>query len=503
MRMTYKSTRNSELHLPASQVISQGISEEGGLFVPECLPDVRTMLGQWSKLDYQHLAIELFGLFLTDFSQEEIEKCVKAAYSVEKFGTEPVKLADLSHGAGNPKLLELWHGPTCAFKDMALQILPHFLTASLAKAVPGKDAVILVATSGDTGKAALEGFRDVPGTKVIVFYPQDGVSPMQKRQMATQEGENVFVCAIEGNFDDAQTAVKKIFTDRSIGERLAQHNLMFSSANSINWGRLLPQIVYYFYAYFELCRRDQITLGQLVNVTVPTGNFGNILAAYYAREMGLPVKKFICASNANRVLTDFIRTGIYDRRREFFATTSPSMDILISSNLERLLYALSGEDSQILSGWMEQLAEKGYYDVGDAMRKRVQDIFFGGFCDDTGTARTIKDTWEKEKYLCDTHTAVALDVYRQYVEETGDCNTPAIIASTASPYKFVGDVLGALEPLKSTDEYENIGRLEELTGVAAPAQLKALKDKPIRFEVTIQNAATSGLVLHVLGIDET
>ena len=498
--MTYKSTRDSQLRFSASQVISQGISQEGGLFVPESFPDVSQKLAQWAKLDYNGLAKEIFGLFLSDFSSELISMCVENAYAADKFGVPPIKLTSLSSLAGNGHLLELWHGPTCAFKDMALQILPHFLTASLKKSAPGREAVILVATSGDTGKAALEGFRDVPGTRVLVFYPQDGVSPMQKRQMATQEGKNVSVCAIEGNFDDAQSAVKNIFTDNRMQRRLEENGMIFSSANSINWGRLLPQIVYYFYAYFELCRSGRIRLGETVNVAVPTGNFGNILASYYAREMGLPIQKFICASNANRVLTDFIRTGVYERRREFFATTSPSMDILISSNLERLLYALSGEKSQMLAGWMSQLSTEGCYDVGGEVHEKVRALFYGGSCDNTGTAQTVRNTWEKAGYLCDTHTAVALDVYRQYVENTGDSDTPTMIASTASPYKFVGDVLGALEPVMGADEYENISRLESLSGTQAPKALKQLCDKPIRFTETIANAQAADYVLRALGI---
>lgn len=498
--MTYKSTRDSQLQLSAAQVISQGISQEGGLFVPASLPDVTKNLSQWVNLDYHGLAKELFKLFLTDFSDEQISACVENAYGREKFGAPPVKLASLPKLPGNAHLLELWHGPTCAFKDMALQILPHFLTASLQKSAPGREAVILVATSGDTGKAALEGFRDVSGTRVIVFYPQDGVSPMQKRQMATQEGDNVFVCAIEGNFDDAQSAVKRIFTDREMQDRLEAHGMLFSSANSINWGRLLPQIVYYFYSYFELCRSGRIRLGESVNIAVPTGNFGNILAAYYGREMGLPVQRFICASNANRVLTDFIRTGVYDRRREFFATTSPSMDILISSNLERLLYALSGEDSQVLARWMAQLSAEGCYGVGHAVHERITALFYGGFCDDAGTARTVRGTWEQAGYLCDTHTAVALDVYRQYVEDTGDRNTPTVIASTASPYKFVGDVLGALDSVTGADEYGNISRLESLSGTQAPEPLKLLRDKPVRFTDVIPSAQAADYVLRVLGI---
>lgn len=500
MWMTYKSTRDSTLRLTAAQVISRGISQEGGLFVPESLPQVGSQLAKLAGLDYQALATELFRLFLTDFSEQEVADCVKQAYTAKKFNGEPVKLVNLSGVPGNCSLLELWHGPTCAFKDMALQILPHFLTTSLKKSVADKEAVILVATSGDTGKAALEGFRDVPGTRVIVFYPQNGVSPMQKRQMATQGGGNVAVCAIEGNFDDAQSAVKRIFMDSAMNRVLDDHGLMFSSANSINWGRLLPQIVYYFYAYFQLCAAGKAALGDTVNVAVPTGNFGNILAAYYAREMGLPVGRLLCASNLNRVLTDFIRTGVYDRRREFYATTSPSMDILISSNLERLLYALSGEDSHRLAGWMDQLAEEGCYDVGEDVRQKVQGLFFGGSCDNAGTARTIRETWEKAGYLCDTHTAVAVDVYRQYVEETGDGSTPTIIASTASPYKFAADVLSALEPLTGGDEYENIARLEALTGMQAPEQLRQLKDKPVRFQTVIENAQTAEYVLRTLGV---
>lgn len=500
--MQYKSTRNSKIRLDASQVIARGISQEGGLFVPECFPDVGGKLAQWSTLDYQCLAKEVFQLFLTDFSQETIEYCVKNAYSEDKFGRDPVKLVDLSDSRGQKHLLELWHGPTCAFKDMALQILPYFLTASLEKSAPGKQAVILVATSGDTGKAALEGFRDVPGTRVIVFYPQNGVSPMQKRQMTTQEGENVAVCAIEGNFDDAQTAVKQIFTDPQMQAALEAQGFLFSSANSINWGRLLPQIVYYFYAYFQLCKAGRLAIGQPMNVAVPTGNFGNILAAYYAREMGLPVSKFICASNANKVLADFIRTGVYDRRREFFATSSPSMDILISSNLERLLYALSGEDSGMLTGWMEQLAAAGFYDVGGTMKGKIQELFFGGSSDDQKTAQMIQKIWQEDHYLADPHTAVALEVYQQYVRETGDAATPTVIASTASPYKFVGDVLSVLEPLSGKEEYENIARLEALTGVLAPAQLKALRDKPVRFTTVVSNKQTRDYVLETLGIGE-
>lgn len=501
--MQYKSTRNSGLRLNSSEVIARGISEEGGLFVPEMLPDFRTALSSLSELSYHALAETIFSAFLTDFSREEIQDCVKKAYAPEKFaGEEPVVIKPLTAHGENKYLMELWHGPTCAFKDMALQILPHFLTKSLQKAMPGKEAVILVATSGDTGKAALEGFRDVPGTRMVVFYPKDGVSPMQRLQMVTQEGENLTVCAIEGNFDDAQTGVKQIFTDSAMKQKLTEQNMFFSSANSINWGRLLPQIVYYFYAYFDLYRKGALShLGQEINIVVPTGNFGNILAAYYASEMGLPVHRFICASNANKVLTDFISTGVYDRRREFFATNSPSMDILVSSNLERLLYALSGESDEALSGWMRQLAETGAYDVGSVVLEKLQARFFGGFCSDVETLQAIRRVKEQDSYLCDTHTAVALEVYRQYAEKTGDTATPTVVASTANPYKFVTSVLGSLEKVPEEDEFQSLARLEELSGTKAPVQITSLKNKALRFDsLCVSKPELPAFILNTLGI---
>ena len=494
--MNYRSTRDPSQQKTASQVIAQGISQEGGLFVPGQLPRLEDRLPELSGLSYQELAREIFRLFLTDFTEEEIASCVENAYRAEKFGGgEPVKLTPLPAEGEDKYLLELWHGPTCAFKDMALQILPHFLTVSLKKAQPGKEALILVATSGDTGKAALEGFQDVAGTRIAVFYPQDGVSPMQKRQMATQEGRNVMVCAIEGNFDDAQTAVKRIFTDGEMQELLARHGLLFSSANSINWGRLLPQIVYYFYAYFRLAEQGALSLGEPMDVVVPTGNFGNILAAYYGRKMGLPVRKLVCASNRNKVLTDFIRTGVYDRRREFHATASPSMDILISSNLERLLYDLSGEDSEKLRGWMESLSQKGCYQVEDAVGEKIRELFYGGFCDDEATFSTIRELWEKEGYLSDTHTAVAVNVYRQYLKEAGLPPVPTVIASTANPYKFSGSVLGALQvDLLTQDDFQNVEALEQLTGVQAPQQLRQLREKPVRFTQVVEKDQAGAFV---------
>ena len=497
--MKYQSTRDSALRFDSAQVIAQGISKEGGLFVPIELPDVRDRLPALLALDYRALAKEIFSTFLADFSNEEISACVDAAYSPEKFGgEEPVKLKQLQ-GKAAPSILELWHGPTCAFKDMALQILPQFLTRALQKSAPGKEAVILTATSGDTGKAALEGFKDVPGTRITVFYPRDGVSPMQKRQMVTQEGENVSVCAVEGNFDDAQTAVKQIFTDRKIGEILASHGMLFSSANSINWGRLLPQIVYYFYAYASLCRSGAVQPLEPVNIAVPTGNFGNILAAYYAREMGLPVKTFICASNQNNVLTDFIRTGVYDKRREFFATTSPSMDILVSSNLERLLFALSGRDDAKIASWMEELNANGIYAVDEKVKNSLQESFYGGFCSDGAAADVIARTLREQDYLIDPHTAVAVGVYEQYVRETGD-ETPTILASTASPYKFAKSVLSALGSPVPEDEFEAVTALEQLSQTDAPAQLRALKGKAERFSDVVSKSGVADFVLRTVGI---
>jgi threonine synthase len=385
---------------------------------------------------------------------------------------------------------------------MALQILPYLLTTSLKKNGEDKKVVILVATSGDTGKAALEGFKDVPGTEIMVFYPDHGVSSMQKRQMATQEGGNVGVCAIEGNFDDCQNGVKMIFTDNSVKEKLAANGKMFSSANSINWGRLAPQIIYYVSAYVELAKRGDIAFGDTVNVVVPTGNFGNILAAYYAKNMGVPIGKLICASNVNKVLTDFIETGVYDRNRDFFATCSPSMDILISSNLERLLYILTGGDDAQIRDWFGKLSKDGKYEVTSEIKAKLQSDFVGGFCDDADTKKTIHDFKEKYGYTCDTHTAVAVKVYLDYIAKTGD-TTKTIIASTASPYKFSASVLEAIEGAKSAaDEYEQVAHLAEVSGLPIPQSLAALKDKPVRFSEVIEKTDMESYVLKKLGITE-
>lgn len=496
--MNYKSTRNSSLQVTAAQAIAQGISAEGGLFVPETLPEItQDDLRMLADKSYVERAKFVLGKFLTDFTEEELANCVESAYTADKFGSDDI--AQLAHLYDGTYMLELWHGPTCAFKDMALQLLPHLLTVSAGKTAQGKEMVILVATSGDTGKAALEGFKDVPGTKILVFYPEDGVSNMQKRQMTTQEGKNVGVCAIKGNFDDAQNGVKAIFTSPEMAEKLAEKNRMFSSANSINWGRLVPQIVYYISAYCELVKAEEIQCGDPINVVVPTGNFGNILAAYYAKGMGLPVKTFICASNANKVLTDFINTGTYDKNRAFYTTVSPSMDILISSNLERLLYALAGEDDKQIADWFSQLKTQGTYTVSEDVKQKLQAEFVGGYCDDAQTKATIKAIFDKYSYLCDTHTAVAVKVYEDYKEKTGD-TTKALIASTASPYKFTGAVLEALcGEAPQMDDFAQVQKLHEMSGLPIPTALAELKNKSVRFAGCIEAGQMPETVLSLLG----
>lgn len=500
--MNYNSTRNKNTVVSASQAIAQGISEEGGLFVPQSLPkysqdDIKALC----ELDYRGRAKKILGDFLSDFSEDEINESVDNAYTAEKFGSDnPTPISYIESGDTKMSVLELWHGPTCAFKDMALQILPHLLTKSVKKAYNGKEAVILVATSGDTGKAALEGFKDVDGIKIMVFYPVDGVSPMQKRQMATQQGNNVSVVAIKGNFDDAQTGVKKIFTNNDIKNKLAENNMLFSSANSINWGRLLPQIVYYFSAYCDMINESKINIGDKINVVVPTGNFGNILASFYAMNMGLPVHKFICASNSNNVLTDFIKTGTYDKQRKFYTTMSPSMDILVSSNLERLLYHLTDGNDAKVAEWMNALSNDGKYTVDADVKAKLDDYFWGGFCDDEHTQKTIKELYENENYLCDTHTAVAVNVYQQYTEQTGD-NTPAVIASTASPYKFAQSVLTAVTDDKlPEDEFAMIEELSVKTKTTVPTPLASLKDAKVRFTFECEVDEMPETVLNSLSI---
>lgn len=479
--MFYTSTRDRSIKVNSSEAIAHGISSEGGLFVPEEIPQISLDdIKRIAELDYIGRAKAILSLYLTDFTAEEIDSCVNGAYGEGKFSSE--KVAPLYNLRKGENILELWKGPTCAFKDMALQLLPHLLTVASSKSAPDKQIVILVATSGDTGKAALEGFKDVKNTKILVFYPNDGVSPMQKLQMTTQEGGNVGVCAIEGNFDDAQSGVKKIFTDKDVAKKLDDNGMMFSSANSINWGRLVPQIVYYVSAYCDMVASGEVELGEKINIVVPTGNFGNILAAYYAKEMGVPINKLVCASNANNVLTDFLKTGTYDRNRSFYTTVSPSMDILISSNLERLLFLLSGMDDKLTADWMSQLSKNGCYKVSDDVFEKLSAVFEAGCCDDEGTKKCISDTYGKYGYLCDTHTAVAVSVYNDYIAESGDL-TPCVIASTANPFKFSKAVLDAVHPGMSEgmDEFDMVLGLHVETGEECPAQLANLKDKTPRF----------------------
>ncbi len=497
--MQYHSTRDSRVNVTAARAITQGISKDGGLFVPESFPPLTAdEIASLVDRSYVERATYVLSKYLSDFTTEEVEECTTAAYSLERF--RDAAIAPLKALEEDTQILELWHGPTCAFKDMALQILPHLMRVSAQKTSDGKEIVILVATSGDTGKAALEGFRDAAHTRILVFYPEDGVSPMQKLQMVTQEGDNVSVCAIRGNFDDAQTGVKTIFTDPAVAETLADHGMMFSSANSINWGRLVPQIVYYVSAYCDMIKNGTLKNGEKMNVVVPTGNFGNILAAYYAKLMGLPINKLICASNRNRVLTDFIQSGTYDRNRAFYTTSSPSMDILISSNLERLLYELSGRNDEEIRNWMSALSADGVYTVSEAVKETIDENFVGGCCDDEQTAQTIRDTFEKYGYLCDTHTAVAVHVYNEYRERTGD-TTPTVIASTANPYKFSSSVLAALgEDVSALDEFEKVEKLNTLSGEPVPAPLGNLRGREPRFSGVCDKDNMRGVVYDMLGI---
>lgn len=491
--MKYVSTRNADLKKEAAEVIVQGLSREGGLFTPEVFPVMpENMIQELIPMSYQDRAVRIMKLYLEDFTVEELKGFAEKAYALHtKFDTAavaPVKSIDDSTA-----MLELWHGPTCAFKDMALQMLPYLLTASLKKTGEERIAFILVATSGDTGKAALEGFCDVDHTKILVFYPQDGVSDIQKLQMVTQKGENVDVCAVYGNFDDAQTGVKKIFSDPDMREQLSAKGCILSSANSINWGRVLPQIVYYISAYCDLVKDEKIALGDKINFCVPTGNFGDILAGYYAKLMGLPVNMLICASNSNNVLTDFLETGVYDRNRSFYTTASPSMDILISSNLERLLFQLSKSDSEI-RGYMDQLAETGRYEISDALKAKISAEFAAGWCDDEKALNAITRLFGEEGYLMDTHTAVAYQVLEDYRRKTGD-NTMSVVVSTASPYKFCSSVLEALGVNEFLPGTGIIHQLEEKTNTIAPVPLKSLDEKAVRFTKTVEKTAMPAVVL--------
>ena len=499
--MYYESTRGGLKSVLSAEAIKQGIAPDGGLLVPET--KVKFTLEQISELvgmNYQQRAVYILKNYLDDYTDEELTDCVYSAYSPQKFSSPDV--APLQKLNDNVSVLELWHGPTCAFKDMALQILPHFLVKALKKTGETSEIVILVATSGDTGKAALEGFKDVEGTRVIVFFPNNGVSEVQKLQMITQEGNNVASIAIEGNFDDAQSGVKNIFGDTELNTRVEDKGYKFSSANSINWGRLVPQIVYYFSAYADFVKKGEINLGDKVNFVVPTGNFGNILAAYYAMEMGLPVNKLICASNDNNVLTDFANTGTYNRKREFFKTISPSMDILISSNLERLLFEVTGHNSELVSQWMNELKNEGAYTVDADTRKKISKVFWAGFSNENETMKTIECVYKEYNYVIDTHTAVGIDVYDKYVISTGDM-TKTIIVSTASPFKFNESVVKAIfgdEALAGKSDFQLLEFLAKQCGLSIPEGLKDLDKKEIRHSALCDKTEMKEKVEEILGV---
>ena len=496
MEMLYNSTRGGEKGITSSMAILKGIADDGGLFMPDHFPKLQKKLSELAGMTYQETAYEVMKLFLTDFTEEELKHCIDSAYD-SKFDTEeiaPLALADDAY------YLELFHGKTIAFKDMALSILPHFMTTAAKKNHASEEIVILTATSGDTGKAALAGFADVPGTRIIVFYPKGGVSRVQELQMLTQKGDNTAVVGITGNFDDAQTGVKKIFGDRAFGEKVGKAGFRFSSANSINIGRLVPQVVYYVYAYATLLKNEQISEGEKVNFTVPTGNFGNILAAYIAGQIGIPVNKLICASNDNKVLYDFFTTGTYDRKREFILTSSPSMDILISSNLERLIYLSADCDAEKTAELMKELSEKGCYTVTPAMREKMAD-FVGGFATQEENAAEIKRVYDDTGYLMDTHTGVASCVYHNYRLKTGD-ETKTVIASTASPYKFSRSVMTAIrgKEEENKEDFALIDEMQEASGVAIPQAIEEIRNAEIRHKTVCTPETMEETVAAILGL---
>ncbi len=474
MEVLYKSTRSNSEPVKASTAILKGLSADGGLFVPDHIPALDKSLKELSEMNYKQIAYEVMKLYLTDFTEEELKNCIEKAYD-EKFDTDVIAPLVEANGA---YFLELFHGATIAFKDMALSILPHLMITSAKKNNIKNEIVILTATSGDTGKAALAGFASVEGTKIIVFYPKNGVSPIQEKQMITQKGANTFVVGIHGNFDDAQTGVKKIFSDKELAKEMEENGYQFSSANSINIGRLVPQIVYYVYSYAKLVAEGKINEGDKMNVVVPTGNFGNILAAYYAKNMGLPIAKLICASNDNKVLYDFFESGTYDRNREFVLTTSPSMDILISSNLERLIYKIAGNDADKNAELMASLNGNGKYTITDDMKKNLAD-FYGNYASEAETAAIIKKIYDNCGYVIDTHTAVAADVYEKYVAATKD-TTPTVIASTASPFKFTRSVMNAIDTkYDAMSDFELVDELSKIANVTVPNAIEEIRNAEI------------------------
>lgn len=496
MGVMYSSTRNADVKYRASEAILKGLADDGGLFVPDSIPALDVSMDELAKMSYQETAYEVMKLFLSDFTEEELKGCIEKAYD-SKFDTPEIAPLVLADGA---YYLELFHGSTIAFKDMALSILPYLLTTSAKKNQVKNDIVILTATSGDTGKAALAGFADVPGTKIIVFYPKNGVSPIQEKQMVTQKGDNTFVVGIHGNFDQAQTGVKQMFNDKNLAKQLGDAGFQFSSANSINIGRLVPQVVYYVYAYAKLYANGAIAKDEKINVVVPTGNFGNILAAFYAKNMGVPIAKLICASNENKVLFDFFRTGTYDRNRDFILTSSPSMDILISSNLERLIYRIAGNDAAKNAELMKSLSTTGKYEITPEM-KALLDDFYGNYTSEQETADVIADLYEKTGYIIDTHTAVAAGVYHKYKAETKDTETKTVIASTASPFKFTRSVMDAIDKkYDSMSDFELVDELSRIGNVAVPQAIEDIRSAAVLHDTVCEVEEMPAVVKKFLGV---
>lgn len=496
MDLMYSSTRNDQVKFTASQAILKGLADDGGLFVPERIPSLDVTMDELAGMSYQETAYAVMSKFFTDFTEEEIKNCINKAYD-SKFDTEEIAPLVDADGA---YYLELFHGPTIAFKDMALSILPHLLITSARKNNVKNDIVILTATSGDTGKAALAGFADVEGTKIVVFYPKNGVSPIQEKQMVTQKGANTHVVGIKGNFDQAQTGVKQMFNDSALGAELDAAGYQFSSANSINIGRLIPQVAYYVYAYANLYKNGVIAKDEKINVVVPTGNFGNILAAFYAKNMGLPIAKLICASNENKVLYDFFSTGTYDKNREFILTNSPSMDILISSNLERLIYRIAGNDVQKNKKLMTDLSTEGRYEITDEMKAQLAD-FYGDYASEEECAAAIRKLYEDTGYIIDTHTAVASGVYAKYKAATGDTETKTVIASTASPFKFTRSVMDAIDPkYDSMSDFELVDELSKLGNVAVPQAIEEIRNAKVLHDTVCEVDEMPQVVKKFLGV---
>ncbi len=495
MEILYNSTRSNRNPVRASEAILKGLSEDGGLFVPDKIPALDKSFEELMQMSYQQVAYEVMKLFLTDFTEQELKACIAKAYD-EKFDTKeiaPVKTVEGVH------YLELFHGATIAFKDMALSLLPHLLTTAARKNHVTNEIVILTATSGDTGKAALAGFSDVEGTRIVVFYPKNGVSPVQERQMVTQKGGNTYVVGIHGNFDDAQSGVKKIFGDKELAGYMEERGFQFSSANSINIGRLVPQIVYYVYAYVQLLQKKSLKESEKMNVVVPTGNFGNILAAFYAKHMGVPIDRLICASNENKVLYDFFRSGTYDKNREFVLTSSPSMDILISSNLERLIYLIAGKNPDRNRELMEALSNRGVYTITDEMKEKLMD-FYGNYASEEETAEAIRGLYERTGYVLDPHTAVALSVYEKYRNETQD-HTQALLVSTASPFKFTRSVMKAVDSrYASAEDFALTEKLSEIAGVEIPGAISEIRNAPVLHRHECEKEEMKQTVMNFLGI---